>query len=395
MAGDALGFRIRRIEARHVVPGGSSYWEGFVGGEAGRYLFRPGWRTVYAARVETAIVRVELDDGWVGWGEANAPIAPEVTCLVARSLLAPVLQGRDFDHPASLWELGYDIQRGRGHLSGFHLDALAMIDIAVWDALAQRAGLPLAALLTSTPRCSVPAYLSGLRQGSRPERIEAARRWADQGLAGIKIFHDADTAGGVAELEALRQGAPGIGRWMVDVLWSLPDLDAASAAKAAYGALGVDWLECPLTPEDLAGHRALHARPGAPIALGEHLHTHLEAAPWLEGHAVDILQPDVGRTGISGLLHQAELARADGVRLTPHMGSGLDIFQAATLHVAAALGDPELLTENQAGLAGRLDGAVASDWRLEAGCFRLPDRPGLGIAVDEAALGRVTVPATG
>ena len=129
------GFGIRRISARRVVLDGPSYWESFVGGEApGRFLFKPGWRTVYASRVESAVVAVELDDGTVGWGEANAPIVPEVTCLLANRLLGPVLEGRDFAEPAAFWDLGYDIQRGRGHLAGFHLDALAMIDVAVWDA---------------------------------------------------------------------------------------------------------------------------------------------------------------------------------------------------------------------------------------------------------------------
>jgi D-galactarolactone cycloisomerase len=385
-------FRIRRITARRVALDGPSYWESFVGGGAGaRFLFKPGWRTVYASRVETAVVAVELDDGTVGWGEANAPIVPEVTCLLANSLLAPVLEGRHFEEPTALWDLGYDIQRGRGHLAGFHLDALAMIDVAVWDAVARRTGLPLATLLAELPRTTIPVYLSGLRQGGQDERIAAARRWADQGLTGIKIFHDHNTAGGLAELAALQDGAPAIERWMVDVLWSLPSLEAAAYAKARYHEQGAQWLECPLPPEDLDSHRQLAALPGTAVALGEHLHTRFEAAPWLTAGALQVFQPDVGRTGVSDMLRQTALAKSCDVPMTPHMGSGLDIFQAATLQVAAALGDPSLLTEFQAGLSGRLGDAVRSAWAFADGGFRLPDEPGIGIAVDEAALARFVV----
>lgn len=387
-----LDFTIRRISARRVALDGQSYWESFVGGGgSGRYVFKPGWRTVYASRVESAVVAVELDDGTVGWGEANAPIVPEVTCLVAERLLAPVLAGRRFEEPTALWDLGYDIQRGRGHVAGFHLDALAMIDIAVWDAVARRAGLPLATLLADAPRTAIPVYLSGLRQAGRDERIATARRWSEQGLAGIKIFSDHDTDGGVAELAALQDGAPGIGRWMVDVLWSLPSLEAAADARLRYHRQGAEWLECPLPPEDLDGHRQLASMPGADVALGEHLHTRFEAAPWFAARALQVFQPDVGRAGVSDLVRQTALARSCGIAMTPHMGSGLDIFQAVTLQVAAALGDPSLLTEFQAGLSGRQGGAVRSAWSYADGAFRLPDQPGLGVTVDEAELGRFVV----
>jgi D-galactarolactone cycloisomerase len=322
---------------------------------------------------------------------ANAPIVPEVTCLLADRLLAPVLEGRGFEEPSALWDLGYDIQRGRGHVAGFHLDALAMIDIAIWDAVARRAGLPLAGLLAQAPRDRIPVYLSGLRQATRDERITAACRWSDRGLTGIKVFHDADTEAGLAELAALQAGAPAIGRWMVDVLWSLPGVEAAAQAKQSYHGLGVEWLECPLPPEDLDAHRKLAALPGADVALGEHIHTSFEAEPWLTARALQVFQPDVGRIGISDLLRQARLARDRGIAMTPHMGSGLDIFQAATLQVAAALGSPSLLTEYQAGLSGRLDGAVRSAWAYADGGFRLPDQPGLGIAVDETELARFVV----
>ena len=387
------GFRIKSVRAVRIAPGGRGYWEGFTGtGAQSRFFFRDGWRTAYPRQVETAIVRIELDDGTIGWGEANAPIAPEVTVLVANALLAPILEGRGFDDPRAMWDLLYDANRGRGHHGSFYLDAVAMIDIALWDAVAKRAGLPLAALLAGEPRRHIPSYLSGLRQGSLDERIATARDWAGRGLEAIKLFFDADTAAGVAELGALQAALPEIRRWMVDVLWSFTTLEPAAAAKRAYGELGCGWLECPMLPEDLEGHRALCAAPGAPVALGEHVHARFECERWLAGGAVQVFQPDVGRTGVSEMLRLLAIAREAGVKVTPHMGSGLDIFQAATLHVAAVT-DADLDCEFQAGIAGRLGDAIDTGWRFEAGGFTLPDRPGIGVVVDEAALQHFVVPA--
>jgi galactonate dehydratase len=384
-----LDFSIRRLDVFHVRAAGGGYWEGYVDGRsraAERYLLANGWRTVYARHVESAVVRVELADGRVGWGEANAPILPEVVCQIARDLLAPLLLGRDFIDPSAMWGFLYDLQRGRGHQGGYQVDAVAAIDIAVWDALARRADVPLPALLGEQPRSMIPVYLSGLRQATLAERVAHAREWAGRGLSGVKLFLDADIEAGCTELAALKEAVPAIDRWMVDLLWSLETLDEAVAAKAAYGAQDVGWLECPLLPEDIDGHRQLHAQPGAPIALGEHFHTSFEVAPWLEPRALDVLQPDIGRTGISNALQQRLMALAAGIDVTPHMGSGLDIFQAATLQFAAICNDGPL-TELQGGLSSRLGDAVDSGWHFADGGFRLPDRPGIGIEVDANRLG--------
>jgi galactonate dehydratase len=390
---EALDFAIAGIDAFHVRLPGSGYWEGYVDGRsrtADRFLLAQGWRTAYARTVESALVRVTLADGAVGWGEANAPILPEIVCCIVRELLAPLGTSRTFADPPALWAFLYDLQRGRGHFSGYQLDAIAAVDIAVWDALARRAEVPLAALLAEAPRRHIPVYLSGLRHATRAERVELAKRWADRGLEGVKLFLDADAKAGSEELAALKAAVPEIHRWMVDLLWSLERVEDAMIAKRAYGGLDVDWLECPLLPEDLDGHRRLHAAEGAPIALGESFHTSFELAPWLTPRAVDILQPDIGRTGISDGLRQQRMAKANAVVVTPHMGSGLDVFQAATLQFAAGC-EAGPLCEFQGGLNARLGDAVDTAWRYADGGFRLPDRPGIGVEVDVERLARFCV----
>ncbi len=381
-------FAVKNVDAWHVVLGGKSYWESFLeGGTTGRFLFRPGWRTVYPTQVEAVIVRVEFADGSVGWGEANAPIAPEITGLLVTRVLTHLVGRREFASPFALWDFVYDAQRGRGHNGSYYLDALAALDIAVWDALGKRLDQPVAALLSDAPRKVVPSYLSGLRQSTRDERIARALEWEAQGGTGIKIFGDGNTDVLADELAALQTAVPGIKRWMVDVLWSLDNLKAAGEAKRAYGDLGSEWLECPMVPEDLEGHQALCRKPGSPIALGEHFHTLYEVRPWVVGRGLDVIQPDVGRCGLSGFKRLVDLCAEYDVPITPHMGSGLDIFQAATLH-AATLSNAEILCEYQAGLDGRIADAARNAWRFGEGAFHMPDQPGIGVEVDAEALDR-------
>jgi galactonate dehydratase len=296
-----------------------------------------------------------------------------------------MVTGREFGNPAALWDFLYDSQRGRGYSSGYWLDALAALDIAVWDAIGKREGLPVAAMISANPRKEIPVYLSGVRSSTLEERIERVNRWAGTGLRGVKIFLTGDWKAGAAELDALQGGAPGIEQWMVDTLW-MCDAEGAAEAKEQYGRRGARFFECPLQPEDISGHRTLAALPGAPIALGEHFRTRYQLEPWLEKPLpLDVYQPDIGRTGISDFIRQRDMAAAAGIPTTPHMGTGVSVFQAATLQ-CAAVASPEFLQEFQGGLSDKLGDASSTDWAYDNGIFRLPDRPGIGAAIDEEAI---------
>ena len=82
---------------------------------------------------ETMRVRVETSDGVVGWGEAQAPVGPEIPRTIIEVLLGPLAIGEDALAPERLWSRLYSAMRVRGHTGGFLLDAIAAIDIAVWD----------------------------------------------------------------------------------------------------------------------------------------------------------------------------------------------------------------------------------------------------------------------
>ena len=390
MNGYDLSFTIRAINTAHLAfPDTPGYWEQYRRQNEGesqttqfaRYEFKPGWQTVYATMVETPLVQVELADGAVGWGESNTPIAPEIVCVMIDAAISEMVIGREFGDPFELWDFVYDSQRGRGVNSGYWMDALAAIDIAVWDALGKRNDAPVCELLAPDHRSDIPVYLSGLRRATLDERIDQAKSVTDQGIRGVKIFQSGDTGAAMRELDALMQGAPGVEQWMVDTLW-MCNLDDAIEAKRQFGVRTLRFFECPLQPEDLSGHATLHAKNGAPIAIGEHFRTTYQLIDWLTPPVFDIYQPDIGRTSISDFIRQRDLAYKRGLPVTPHMGNGVSVFQAATLH-CAAVSSSELLQEFQGGLSNLLRDASDTGWQLNQGAFSVPDRPGLGVSIDE------------
>ena len=383
-----LSFSIRAVDAYHLVIPDKTYWNTFNETNrttSPRFLLKPGWRTVYARRLESAIVRVTLSDGTVGWGEATEPICPEVVCRLATELFAPLAASMEFDDPPALWDFCYDLQRGRGHSTGYQLLAMAALDVAVWDALGRRHDMPVCGLLSDSPRRLVPVYLSGIRRATLPQRIALLREMSDGGLRGAKIFVDADTETTLREVSALREGVPGLRDLMADALWSYTDFRQAAEAKRRLADYRVKWLECPLLPEDLDGHARLAAEAGVSIALGESFFTSLQAAPWVQAGALQILQPDICRTGFSDGRRQQQLAEAAGIAVTAHMGSGSPIVQAAALQFDAALRN-ELLAEHQFDLGNPLPDVFRSAWIYRDGAMQVPDAAGLGLTVDEPAL---------
>ncbi len=383
-------FNIKTIESVHLAfKNTASYWESYRANEGDRvterFEFKKGWQTVYARYVETPLVKVTLSDGTVGWGEANTGIGPEVVTLIVNDILGQMIEGQDFENPGALWDFLYDTQRGRGYSSGYWLDALAAIDIAVWDAIGRREQTPVAALLDQNPRPKFDVYLSGVRRSTLKERVDHVNKWIDTGLRGAKIFLTGDVDSGIAELDGLQAGAPELEQWMVDTLWMCSH-ESAERGKIEYGKRDVRFFECPLQPEDLVGHQELVKRPGADIALGEHFRSRYQMEQWVqEPRALDVYQPDIGRTGFTDYMVQMDIAADAGIKTTPHMGSGVSVFQAATLQ-CAAVASPEYLQEFQGGLSDRLEEASDTAWKYADGGFDLPDRPGIGVEINERLL---------
>ena len=335
------------------------------------------------------LVKIIDDDGVVGWGEALAPAAPEATAAIIDRLLRPLLLGADPLAVDVLWSSLYDSMRERGHTTGFMLDAIAGVDIALWDLRGQRLGQPVAALLGGAYRDRVPCYVSGLPEPTEAERLAAAREWLARGFTAIKLHLGHGLAEDGAAAAAVRE-AVGADAWLAfDAHWRYSVPEAITLGRRLED-LGYAFLEAPTLPEDVAGHAAIARALDLAVATGEAERTRYQFRDRLVAGAVEVAQPDIGRTGLTEGRKIADLAETFNVPVAPHLSVAQGPCIAASIHYAAAL--PNLLIlEYQPAMFALANRYLRQPLVCEAGAYHLPTGPGLGIEVDEAALRRHAV----
>ena len=158
----------------------------------------------------------------------------------------------------------------------------------------------------------------------------------------------------------------------VDALWHLPPTDAITMARELDVRRSC-WLESPLYPEDVAGHAALAAAIATPIAFGESYRTLAELRPFLS--IANILQPDLGRVGISGFM---KIAGAFAGRVVPHLSIAMGPQVAAAIQVAAAASNCDLCEYNPNVLA-TANAFLATPLECTGGLYTVPTAPGIGI----------------
>ena len=344
---------------------------------SGAYRWSRDYPALYSVYIETALVKITLSNGLVGWGEAQAPLAPEVACTIVDRLLRPVLEGTAFegsrDEIEALWLRMFSTMRVRGQTGGFMLDAISGVDLALWD-LAGKVQLRPVCDLIGRQRSTVPAYISGLPGRSK---ADAAVELVEQGFRTFKLYYESDWDGLLSEVRALKSRFDV--RVAVDALWHVdPDRAADLDAEEAL------WLECPLVPDDLDGHRRLAGNLRTPIALGESYRTCAELRPFLD--LTTYLQPDLGRSGITESLRIAGLGRA----IVPHVSVALGPQIAAAVHFAAAVPNCSLCEYNPRVLevANRF---LREPLLLSGAEWVVPSGAGLGVEIDDAAVRRASV----
>ncbi len=351
------------------------------GSDGEGYYLRPPWRSLYSDRFETLLVRILCDDGSYGWGEALAPVAPEVVKAIVDRLLAPVLIGENPLPVRPLWSKLTGLMRERGHLVGHQADALAAVDIALWDLAGRVLGVPVYTLLGGAHRTAIPTYVSGLPAPTDSLRVGLAQDWVSQGVRAVKLHLGHGVEQDLATYDAV--ASTGL-KVAVDAHWAYSLSDALRLGRG-LDERGAWFLEAPLVPEDVVAHAELAAALSTPIAVGEAMRNRFEFREFIRHRAVDLCQPDVGRTGITEAMEIASLAAAHHLPVAPHHSVGLGVAVAAGLHVSAAIEDmpafeyqPLTMSVASTILTRPLDGGPVE--------FPLPTTPGLGVEVDLAAL---------
>ncbi len=328
--------------------------------------------------LEILLVRVETEDGLVGWGEAFGHAAIPATKAALDSVVAPLAIGRD---ARAIAPLTRDLMHATHLLgrNGAHLYAVSGIEIALWDLLGKRANQPIWALLGGQRRDTLPAYASLLSYAN--DLALVARNTAEARRAGyhhIKLHEVTRDA-----VRAAREAAPDA-TIMLDVncAWSPP---VARDMAASLAGDGLHWLEEPVwPPEDAQGLASLR-RHGIPLSAGENTAGLFGFKALVEAGAIDIAQPSVTKVGgIGEMLRVFRLCQAHGVEVIPHcpyFGPGF----VATLHIAAALCERPLVEV----LWLEMEANPFDPWvRARDGQVMVPQGPGLGCDPDPVVLAR-------
>ena len=257
--------------------------------------------------------------------------------------------------------------------------ALAGIDVALWDALAQEAQMPLARLLGGEPVPLACYNSNGLGLIGAPAAAREARELVDEGSTQIKLrLGYANLADDLAAVRAVRDAiGPQIGL-LVDYN-QLLDRDEGLRRCSALDGLGLEWIEEPIVHDDFAGAAAIAAHIATPVQIGENLSGANAVEAALAAGASDLLMFDLARIGgVTGWL--AAAARAAGRSRIPVSSH---LFPEVSAHLLA-------VTPNR-------DRLEVVDWaapilreplRVTGGSAIASDRPGTGIAWDEDAVAR-------
>lgn len=344
-------------------------------------------RTAFGAMSDrpAVIVHATARDGTVGYGEiwCNFPsCGAEHRARLVATFLAPVVLERRWTGPAEAFrELTLRARRLalQAGEPGPLAQAIAGIDIALWDLAARRAGLPLRRLLGDGD-ARLPAYASGINPDRAVAQAEAAQA---AGYRAFKLKIGFGRAVDLGNLEALRARLGPEVAIAVDAnqAWELPEAIAMAEPLGRFRPL---WLEEPLAADrPVEEWQTLAEASPVPLAGGENLRGDEAFDAAITAGALAVIQPDLAKWGgISGCLPLARRILAGGRRYCPHfLGGGIGLLASA--HLLAAAGGDGLL-EIDCNPNPLRDGLAMPFPALEDGHFVLTDAPGLGVVPSPA-----------
>lgn len=282
------------------------------------------------------VVEVRTEDGLVGTGYSGVWTGDQEIVATIEAHVIPVVLGRDARDIARLWaDVYWSALHWVGRAGIAHM-AQSMVDVALWDLAAKRAGLPLWRLLGGRhERLETYNTDGGWLNFDDDKLLESLQGLVDAGWSKVKMkVGGPDLDVDIARVEKARSALDPRVTLMVDVnqRW---DLVTAKRALEPLAELGMAWIEEPLHPDDVAGHAELARRSRVPIALGENVYNVHGFAGFLRADAVDVVQVDVTRVGgVSEWLRIAHLAQELSRWVVPHAGDMGQIHQ----HLVAGIG---------------------------------------------------------
>lgn len=342
--------------------------------------------------IEIVVVEVETEDGTVGFGEGLCRRGAAGYARFIEEALVPRLIGRDAADRRALWKAMRAALSGRP--GGQIIEAIAAIDIALWDIAGKQAGEPIHRLLGGMGRKEVAAYASSINwlDDATVEAEVVAVLKAGFREIKVKLGHPLRDA--VARAKFVRRLAGDDIALYVDANWAY-DVDDALIVGRALADLGYGFFEEPIAPHDREGYRRLAQHLPIRLAAGESDYVASEALISLQDRSLGLIQPDVTRSGgITETWRIAELAATFNTAYAPHVGWSGAICVAASLQLAAAAETFRtfecMVYENPLRDAFTRP-LVGEGSQLVDGKLAIPQAPGLGIEIDREALKRFRI----
>ena len=296
----------------------------FSDGSAGEGIMPSQW-----TELDMVLVRIEADNGLVGWGEAFSYFCRESVAALINRAIKPVLEGATFTSPQEIQE---DLQRkmilqGMYGISSF---AHSGIDIALWDLWAKAEQVPVYQLLGGKTRDSIPAYASLVRYADTALVRQFSQKAINEGYRYIKLHEIA-----LKDIEACREVAGPEIAMTVDVNCNWSEAFTREIIPALKE-LDTLWLEEPIFPADDFDTLASLRKTGIPIATGENFNSVYPFKQMLEKKAADYIQPSITKVGgITAFdkIRQLDWSpKAEFMPHSPYFGPGY----LATLQMIAA-----------------------------------------------------------
>ena len=278
--------------------------------------------------LDFCLVKIETDDGVVGWGDAFSYNCRQAVALAIQHMVKPLLMNKD---PRDILGINSMLQKSL-HLYGRYgitMFAISGVDIALWDILGKRLNKPLYQIFGADGTYQIPAYASLWRYENPDVVVDRLGMAKADGYTKVKL-HEI----GIDEVRAARDFLGNDFPLMLDTNcpWSYNE---AKEKARAFKEFDLYWLEEPINPpEDFEGLAKLKNDCGLSIASGENACTSYQFKEMLLKQAVDFAQPSVTKVGgITEFRKVSAICESWGVQIMPHspyFGPGF----LATLHMA-------------------------------------------------------------
>ena len=335
------------------------------------YVEQPALQRGYDKDRDILMLEIETESGLVGLGyQLYLREGFRTTKACLEEVLIPRIIGRDATEVEAIWrDLFLTTQAdGRG---GAPILGLSVIDVALWDLVGQKAGLPLHRLWGHF-RDEVPAYGSGVWRGLGGDgMVEKSKRFLEQGFRAIKmqVGHAWTDAEDVEHVRRVRETVGPDVDIMVDVnmAWTA---DKAILMGRRLQEYDIYWLEEPVVPDDFAGYFRIADALDTRIVGGESHFTRFDLKPFFENPKLPILQPDVVRGGLTDLRKTAAIADTWGMKIAPHLYPELMIQLMASIPNGLIIEDMGLLEDIFVDPPKPVDGVI-----------KAPEKPGHGLKI--------------